>query len=357
VNAPKPTSTEGRSCPLHYRYAPSVFHANAAHSCEVLYVVGGLYGNEQALARVLELFAAERAPKKLVFNGDFNWFNIAPQAFERVNTAVLGHLATRGNVETELKIADPCATVGTSDSGDSSDADSAGCGCAYPDWVGDEVVQRSNTIMRRLRATAQRFPELVARLAQLPMHLRVDVDAHRVGIVHGDAESLAGWGFAQESLRDPAQAARIAQWFAQAQVDVFACSHTCLPVFYAGDSWGQVQANGTTPIVLNNGAAGMPNFARTHYGLLTRIATHPYTGSAHAFGLPANTRAGLHMDAIAVQFDTPQWQNAFLAQWPAGSAAHDSYWSRISAGPNYQPAQALITTQATDPHLLEKTTC
>jgi hypothetical protein len=352
VNAPKPTSTAGRSCPLHYRYAPSVFHANAAHTCEVLYVVGGLYGNEHALARVLALFAAERGTKKLVFNGDFNWFNIAPQAFERVNTAVLGHLATRGNVETELQ---PQGSA-PHDEGDEADND-VGCGCAYPDWVGDEVVRHSNTIMRRLRATAQQFPELVARLAQLPMHLRVDVGAHKVGIVHGDAESLAGWGFAQENLGNPAHAARLAQWFVQAQVDVFACSHTCLPVFYAGDSGGQVQAQGTAPIVLNNGAAGMPNFAGTPYGLLTRIATHPYTGSARAFGLPANTRAELHMDAIAVQFDTAQWQQAFLAQWPAGSAAHDSYWSRISAGPNYQVAQAIIAAQTTEPHLLEKTTC
>ena len=348
MNAPNPPNTAGRSCPLHYRYAPTVFHASAAHSCEVLYVVGGLYGNEQALARVLELFAAEPGPKQLVFNGDFNWFNIAPQAFERVNTAVLDHLATRGNVETELQ------PQGNAPHDEDNDA---GCGCAYPDWVGDEVVRHSNSIMRHLRATAQQFPELVARLAQLPMHLRVDVGGHRVGIVHGDAESLAGWGFAQESLRDAAHAARIAQWFAQAQVDVFACSHTCLPVFYTGHAEGHVQAHGGAPIVLNNGAAGMPNFTGTPYGLLTRIATHPYTGSTHAFGLPANTRAGLHMDAIAVQFDTTRWQQAFLAQWPAGSAAHDSYWSRISAGPNYQVAQAIISAQATDLHLLEKTTC
>lgn len=348
MNAPTLPSTQGRSCPLHYRYAPSVFHASAAHTCEVLYVVGGLYGNEQALQRVLELFAAERGPKKLVFNGDFNWFNIAPQAFERVNTAVLSHLATRGNVETEL---DPLGSA------PNDEGDDAGCGCAYPDWVGDAVVRHSNTIMRRLRATAQQFPELVARLAQLQMHLRLDVGAHKVGIVHGDAESLASWGFAQESLRDPAHAARIAQWFAQAQVDVFACSHTCLPVFYAGDAGGHAQADGSAPIVLNNGAAGMPNFAGTPYGLLTRIATHPYRGPEQVLGLPEATLPGLHMDAIAVQFDTPQWQQAFLAQWPVGSAAHDSYWSRISAGPNYQPAQALIAAQATDPHLLEKTTC
>ena len=356
MNTPDLPSTAGRSCPLHYRYPPTVFRAGADHRCEVLYVVGGLYGNEQALHRVLELFAAERGPKKLVFNGDFNWFNIAPTAFERVNTAVLSHLATRGNVETELQ---------TQNSGLGDDNASAGCGCAYPDWVGDDVVRHSNTIMHHLRATAGQFPHLVARLAQLPMHLRMDVGPHRVGIVHGDAESLAGWGFAQENLRNHAHSPRVQQWFAQAQVDIFACSHTCLPVFYVGHATANHSDPTSAPIVLNNGAAGMPNFAGIPYGLFTRIATHAYRGSERVLHLPESTLAGLHMDAIAVQFDAPRWQQEFLAQWPAGSAAHDSYWSRITTGPNYHPEQAMMTPQGHEaihpthplPLTLEKPAC
>ncbi|MFN7594240.1 MAG: hypothetical protein ACK5PU_01360, partial [bacterium] len=46
----------GRSCPLHYRYAPEVFRSEAPSSLqglEVLYVVGGLYGNALALDQVL----------------------------------------------------------------------------------------------------------------------------------------------------------------------------------------------------------------------------------------------------------------------------------------------------------------
>jgi hypothetical protein len=31
----------GRSCPLHYRYAPTVFATPAEVACEVLYVVAG----------------------------------------------------------------------------------------------------------------------------------------------------------------------------------------------------------------------------------------------------------------------------------------------------------------------------
>src|SRR4051812_21816234 len=175
---------------MQYRYPPAVFDRSAEHACDVLYVVGGLYGNESALDAVLALFERERGPKRLVFNGDFNWFDVDPEIFERLNERVLGFDALRGNVETEL--------AAPSDRAD----DDAGCGCAYPEWVGQGEVERSNRIVERLRSTASRFPQLVERLAALPMHRRVDVGNCRVAIVHGDATSLAGWGFSQELLRE-----------------------------------------------------------------------------------------------------------------------------------------------------------
>ena len=52
-------------------------------------------------------------------------------------------------------------------------------------------------------------------------------------------------------LDDPANAARIERSFAEARVDVFASSHTCLPALRRFDRG----------LVINNGAAGMPNFA------------------------------------------------------------------------------------------------
>ena len=67
--------TPGRSGPLHYRYRPADFAVAPATTCDTLYGVGGLYGN--ALSQVLALFAQERGDKRLVFNGDFNWFNPA----------------------------------------------------------------------------------------------------------------------------------------------------------------------------------------------------------------------------------------------------------------------------------------
>jgi hypothetical protein len=73
----------------------------------------------------------------------------------------------------------------------SHDGIDAGCGCAYPDWVGDGVVERSNRILARLRDTARKMPGACAALQALPMWRPVDVGDARVAVVHGDAQSLS----------------------------------------------------------------------------------------------------------------------------------------------------------------------
>ncbi len=311
----------GRTCPLGYRYRPEVFARAADAAPEVLYLVGGLYGNEAALASVLSLFERERGSKRLLFNGDFHWFDVDPAAFRRITEQVLSFDALRGNVETEL-------------AADAAGSDDAGCGCGYPGWVSDEVVERSNRIMRRLRGTARQSPDLCERLAALPMWRRIDVGPLRLGIVHGDAESLAGWGFAQEHLRDRAHRAKVHAWFDAAQVDAFACTHTCLPLFHT------LERTGERPrFVLNNGASGMPNFLGDTAGLLTRVAVHPFAGPQRRFGL---VHEGVHLDAIAIDHDASAWRAEFLKHWPAGSDAHLSYWDRIVAGPQYHGDEAVL---------------
>ena len=119
-------------------------------------MIGGLYGNLEALAAIQALAAREPGPVTLVFNGDFHWFDVDDADFAHVTAEVLRHAALRGNVETE---------IAAEDSG-------AGCGCAYPADVSDAEVERSNEILARLRATAARAPLLRARLAALPMHQR-----------------------------------------------------------------------------------------------------------------------------------------------------------------------------------------
>lgn len=314
-------SAPGRSCPLHYRYRTADMAAAPAERCDVLYVVGGLYGNEPALDTIVDQFDREPGRKRMVFNGDFHWFDIAPAAFERITRRVLSFGATRGNVETEA------ASGGASDD--------AGCGCGYPDWVGDDVVERSNRILARLRRTASAQPALQRRLGALPMWLRIDVGPMRVAVVHGDAESLAGWGFAQEMLKRPDHQATLRRWFEAAQVDAFACSHTCLPAFHRVG--GMPPRGALPPLVLNNGAAGMPNMMGRHEGLFTRIATRPADPAHRRYGLQC---AGVHVDAMAAPYDAARWHAEFLAQWPPGSDAHASYWRRITEGPDYGEAQA-----------------
>jgi hypothetical protein len=257
--------------------------------------------------------ARERGPATLVFNGDFHWFDADRGIFEQVNEAVLGHRALRGNVETE---------IAGEDSG-------AGCGCAYPDFVGEAEVERSNRIIERLRATARLFPETRARLGGLQPYLVAEVAGIRVGVVHGDAESLAGWGFSQEAMRDPAQRSRAAGWFDAAGVAVFASSHSCLPVMQALD----------TPrgkrVLANNGAAGMPNFHGSRYGLITRVSREAAPDALYGTGIE-----GVRVEALPVRYDHDGFARDFLASWPAGSPAHASYHRRITAGPGYAVADA-----------------
>ena len=135
--------TEGRSCPLAYRYRPQDLCAQPeAVAEEVVYVIGGLYGNPLALTEIERMAAAEQAAGRrvrLVFNGDFNWFNASDELFRDINQRVLRHTVSLGNVEYELANPSP----------------GAGCGCAYPEFVDQAVVARSNRIMTRLQASSQ----------------------------------------------------------------------------------------------------------------------------------------------------------------------------------------------------------
>jgi hypothetical protein len=269
-------------------------------------VIGGLYGNIQALDAVETMARAEPGRVTLCFNGDFNWFNVDNAGFRAINERVLRHDAILGNVEAELDL----------------NSNDAGCGCAYPEQVDQGTVDRSNQIHAALKRTAARHPDVLAYLAALPMIARYRVGDARVGIVHGDAESLAGWRFDVAALDDPGGQEWRADAFAKAKVDVFASSHTCRPATRSYD-------HGATKVVANNGAAGMPNLSGTSFGILTRIATTP---SPHP-GLYGHALQGAQIDALAIHYDDAEWRKRFLANWPEGSPAWLSYFDRIANGP------------------------
>jgi hypothetical protein len=319
----------GRSCPLAYRYQPEALAQPARLEADTLYVVGGLYGNLAALRAVLERADREPGgPATVVFNGDFHWLDADPEDFVAISQAVLAHHATKGNVEAEL-----------------ASEEDAGCGCAYPDYVGDDVVDRSNQIMTRLRAAAWRFPGLLRRLGALPMHLTASVGGERVGIVHGDPESLAGWRLALEAMEpgDPAvrrqvgwrgrptTTADLLDWFGRADVAAFASTHTGLP-------YAQVVPDGRRRrLVVNNGVAGLGNFAGTTFGVVTRLSGDPRPPADSLYGA---TVGALRCDAVALRFDLGGWRRRFLARWPPGSPGHRSYFARLTSGTHLRPRQA-----------------
>jgi hypothetical protein len=303
----------GRYCPAGYRYPPAVLARDAELHADTLYVVGGLYGNRYALQRVLEMAWSERERPTVVFNGDFNWFNVDAGDFEAINAVALQHIALRGNVETEI----------------AADDANAGCGCAYPDDVSDDEVERSNQIIARLRETARSIPQTRVRLGALPMHFVAQVAAVRVGIVHGDAESLAGWAYSERALARHDGLQRLRSHLKTARLRIIASSHTCLPVATTLEGAQGVCA------LFNNGAAGMPNFRDTRYGLITRIARQPSPSALYRARID-----DVFVEALPVHYDHPSWVRSFLGTWPGKTAAHASYFDRILHGPAYDLSQA-----------------
>ena len=165
-----------------------------------LYAIGGLYGNIPALMSIRRRAETEESlsgtPVTLVFNGDFNFFNATPAWWRELNTEVSKHHATAGNVEVEM----------------STDAPPTGCGCGYPSYVSEGMVSRSDRIVAALWSAAAEAhaPELLRWVRDLPRALVAEVGPARtrVGIVHGDVDSLAGWQLGVEAMAPADEALR-----------------------------------------------------------------------------------------------------------------------------------------------------
>ncbi|PXX92537.1 hypothetical protein DIT71_04925 [Marinobacter vulgaris] len=311
--------SEGRSCPLAYRYRPSDLCLDPRPVSEdVLYVVGGLYGNPYALDEIERMARAEEQQGRrvrLVFNGDFNWFNASDSLFREINSRVLEHTVSLGNVDYEL----------------ATPNDGAGCGCAYPDFVDERVVARSNAMMERLQAVAGNHPDLQQRLRLLPRYRCLLLGGLKVLVLHGDPGSLAGWGLAHESFV-AGNGHELTEWFRRTGADVIASTHTCLPVLWSGT------VDGRSRTVVNNGSAGMGNLAQDPRGLITRIAlTAPLHEPVAGFD-----SKGLSVSLLPVAYDLAAWLSRFDQLWPAGSAAADSYRDRISGGTSLTPGRVVF---------------
>jgi len=316
--------TEGRSCPLAYRYRPEdLCSAPETMDADVLYVIGGLYGNARALDEIERMAQEEEREGRsvaLVFNGDFSWFNASDELFRDVNERVLKHTATLGNVDYEL--ANP--------------SDGAGCGCAYPEFVDQGVVERSNAIMERLQDVAGKHPDIHARLDALPRYRCLLFRGLKVLILHGDPESLAGWGLAYEAFAEGNESV-VEDWFRRTGADVIACTHTCLPVLWSGEVDGRVCR------VANNGSAGMGNLASDRRGLITRIAP----GAADGSSVASLQHGDVNVSLRPVAFDLAAWLAEFDRLWPAGSAAAISYRTRLVSGTSLDAGDVVFPPSVT----------
>ena len=295
----------GRVCPADYRIAPNAFTGPCEHEADVLYVVGGLYGNPFALRAVEGLMAAEDPAHRTlaVFNGDMHWFDKAAENFEAIERAAAGHVLLVGNVEAELRRQE---SVGV------------GCGCAYPECTPDDAVSRSNRIHLMLSRAVGAHPALKRMLVGRPSTTTVSVAGRRVCVTHGDEQLVGGWGCSRESLADVLRQDELETWLERTGASVLACTHTCSPA-------ALMLPHGA---VINNGAVGLPNYAGQRFGLVTRIARTP-----HPDALVTGEADGLFVELVPVRYDHGAFLAWFDALWPRTSPAAISYRSRIVDGP------------------------
>ncbi len=306
----------GRACPADYRIAQDAFVGDPQRTCDVLYVVGGLYGNPFALSAVNDLVAQEGADAKslVVFNGDMHWFDKTAENFAQLEERVAekGYVPLVGNVEAEL-----CrqAEVGV------------GCGCAYPDCTPDDAVSRSNHIHKMLSIAVDQQPQLKELLQGRPATMLVDVAGRKVAITHGDEKLIGGWDCSRESLQDVMRQDEVDSFMEANDIDVLVTTHTCAPVALR-------LARGA---VINNGAAGLPNFEGEHYGLAIRIAESPHEDAL--FGTELD---GFYVQAVPVRYDHDVYLEWFDDLWDECSPAAISYRDRIVNGPNDQLDDSLL---------------
>lgn len=312
----------GRVCPADYHIDDQAFSGDAEYVCDVLYVVGGLYGNPFALEAIDQLIADERARAAeagtadieiaTVFNGDMHWFDKTAENFVSIEKAAAKYTLLIGNVEAELRRESPIGV---------------GCGCAYPACVDDETVARSNKIHSMLFDELSDRPELKELLEGRPSTTTVAVAGRKVGITHGDEHMVGGWNCSREELSEPERQRKLDAFLAENDLDALATTHTCSAAAIALDHG----------LVINNGAAGLPNFAGQHFGLVIRIAETP-----HPDALFGAQRDGLFVEVVPVRYDQDSFVKWFDELWPEGSPAEISYRRRIVSGPADCVEEALL---------------
>ena len=289
---------KGRNCSLEYILQKDWTKKSKKLEEEVIYIVGGLYGNRYALEIINKMTHDENA--KVVFNGDMHWFDVEKEDFLKIEELSKDSIKLLGNVEFELL----------------NNTSSLGCGCNYPEDVSDGVVERSNVIHNMMKENIK-GDQILNDIKERSKTLVLDFFGKKIAITHGDEKSMSGWGCSNENLKLVSRKKELDNWFKENDIDILATTHTCLAVVYD---------NGRN-IVINNGAAGMANIKGETFGLFTRIAKN-----SHKKAIYSEYRDGLYVELVKVDFNIEKFKLWFEKVWPDDSPASISYKNRIING-------------------------
>ena len=299
---------KGRNCSLEYILRKDWTKKSKKLKEEVIYIVGGLYGNRYALEIINNMARDENA--KIVFNGDMHWFDIEKEDFLKIEELSKDSIKLLGNVEFELL----------------NNTLSLGCGCNYPEDVSDGVVERSNIIHNMMKENIK-GDQILNDIKKRSKTLVLDFFGKKIAITHGDEKSMSGWECSNGNLKLESRKKELDSWFEENNIDILATTHTCLPVVYD---------NGKNTVI-NNGAAGMANIQGQTFGLITRIAK-----SNHEKAIYSEFRDGLYIELVKVDFDIEKFKLWFEEIWPDDSSASISYKSRIINGTSLEIEDIIV---------------
>ncbi|WP_028331073.1 hypothetical protein [Brachyspira alvinipulli] len=297
------------TCPSDYYLSKSSFQNSLFIESPVIYIIGGLYGNIESLKEINNMTKAEK-DVLLVFNGDMHWFDIRAEDFQAVEDMSENSQKLLGNVEREL-----------------FREGNMGCGCSYPSYVSDDIVNRSNIIHEKLKKVMDYLPQYKNILSKRNKDIVLEMMGQRIAVTHGDEKSLSGWECSAEYLEKEERQEELENWFIENNINILASTHTCFPAAVK-------LKNG---IVINNGAAGMPNFKGKIYGLITRISSFINKNAIYRDKIN-----NLYAEAVPVIYDNDKFLKWFDDVWPLESEASLSYRDRIVNGTEYGIEKALI---------------
>ena len=284
---------KGRVGAEDYAIAPEEWDKPPIAKFDVLYSVGGVYGNIEAMKKVREMVESESGDVCVVYNGDYHWFDGNADNFLKVEQLLEGFIPMNGNVELELARQQDCGV---------------GCGCSYPTTMSDAFVGRSNAIFGRMKEAIKNLPEVGA-LGSRSAWGVVEVGETRVGITHGDETSVSGWGCSVENLQDPERRARLDSFFSERDIDVLSTTRTCAAA-------ALVLPHG---VVINSGSAGLPEYRNKLFGLVNRVAKTPYPDAVYRARIK-----DVFVEAAPVRYDQDAFITWFDSVWEQDSPAAQS---------------------------------